>query len=142
DLFSFSPQRALGYASLMILLAFAAIFGIVKLRQATPTPSQANLKTPDKAVPVQAPNDAVALAPNKAPEVAPVQPQSSGKREGTVARKQRPPRNLAPGATPLSAERANHPKLLPGEKSYLQTIAKLDLAIKAGNTAMRPTLQV
>ena len=33
-------------------------------------------------------------------------------------------------------------KLIPGERSYLQTIAKLDSTIKSGNKAMRPTLQV
>jgi hypothetical protein len=44
-------------------------------------------------------------------------------------------------ARPVPNE-ANHPvQLLPGEKSYLQTIARLDSAIKA-QQAMRPSLQV
>ena len=33
-------------------------------------------------------------------------------------------------------------KLIPGERSYLQTIAKLDSTIKSGEKAMRPALQV
>jgi hypothetical protein len=33
-------------------------------------------------------------------------------------------------------------KLMPGERSYLQTIAKLDTAIKSDKNAMRPALQV
>jgi hypothetical protein len=33
-------------------------------------------------------------------------------------------------------------KLLPGERSYLQTIAKLDSTIKSNQTGMRPSLQV
>jgi hypothetical protein len=33
-------------------------------------------------------------------------------------------------------------KLLPGERSYLQTIAKLDSTIKEGQKDMRPALQV
>jgi hypothetical protein len=33
-------------------------------------------------------------------------------------------------------------KLIPGERSYLQTIAKLDTAIKSDKNAMRPALQV
>ena len=38
---------------------------------------------------------------------------------------------------------ANHTvKLLPGERSYLQAIAKLDTTIKSNKTAMRPSLQV
>jgi len=38
---------------------------------------------------------------------------------------------------------ANHTvKLLPGERSYLQAIAKLDTTINSNKTAMRPSLQV
>jgi len=33
-------------------------------------------------------------------------------------------------------------KLIPGERSYLQTIAKLDNAINSDKNAMRPALQV
>ena len=33
-------------------------------------------------------------------------------------------------------------KLLPGERTYLQTIAKLDSTIKSNQKAMRPGLQV
>jgi hypothetical protein len=32
-------------------------------------------------------------------------------------------------------------KLLPGERSYLKTIAALDTTIKSGNETMRPALQ-
>jgi hypothetical protein len=32
-------------------------------------------------------------------------------------------------------------KLLPGERSYLKTIAALDTTIKSGNKTMRPALQ-
>jgi len=40
----------------------------------------------------------------------------------------------APKPTPI--------KLLPGERSYLQTIAKLDSTIKSNKNSMRPALQV
>ena len=36
SLFSFSPQRAFGYAALMVVLAFGLIFGLVKFRSSAP----------------------------------------------------------------------------------------------------------
>jgi len=36
---------------------------------------------------------------------------------------------------------ANHVKLLPGERSYLQTIAQLDSTIKAEKASMKPGVQ-
>ena len=45
--------------------------------------------------------------------------------------------------TPSAASQHEHPvKLLPGERSYLQTIARLDSTIKSGQKSMRPALQV
>ncbi len=38
-LFSFSPQRAFGYAALMVVLAFGVIFGLVKFRSSAPVKS-------------------------------------------------------------------------------------------------------
>jgi hypothetical protein len=54
--------------------------------------------------------------------------------------------NLAPPAAGSVASNAvNRPddkvNLLPGERSYLQTIAKLDSTIKASDRPMRPALQ-
>src|SRR6185295_305376 len=40
NLFSFAPQRALGYAALMVVVAFGVIFGLVKLRSSAPTAPQ------------------------------------------------------------------------------------------------------
>src|SRR6185295_3175312 len=40
NLFSFAPQRVLGYAALMVVLAFGLIFGLVKLRSSAPTAPQ------------------------------------------------------------------------------------------------------
>src|SRR4030095_3169816 len=36
-LFNFAPQQAFGYAALILVLAFAAIFGVLKLRSVEPT---------------------------------------------------------------------------------------------------------
>ncbi|HKE55423.1 MAG TPA: hypothetical protein VKB46_01935 [Pyrinomonadaceae bacterium] len=140
-LFSFTPQRTLGYASLMIVLAFAAIFGIIKLRQPTVTqPPFVAEKQPAVQTPNTAPPD---VTPTTAATGGTEIQQGPGKAVAVVEKHpQRQRKNLNANSAPQLAERANHPKLLPGEKSYLQTIAKLDLTIKAGNTAMRPALQV
>jgi hypothetical protein len=49
------------------------------------------------------------------------------------------PRYSAPKAAPVNA---NHVQLLPGERSYLQAIARLDSTIKQNKSPMRPSLQV
>jgi hypothetical protein len=144
DLFSFTPQRTLGYASLMILLAFGAIFGIIKLResrttQATPPTVAENTGKP---TPVESPAKVTAREPADNAPVTTPGAFVNNKPAVAVKNPQRQRKNLNPNSASQLAERANHPKLLPGEKSYLQTIAKLDLTINAGNTAMRPALQV
>ena len=45
-------------------------------------------------------------------------------------------------STNLAARKPTPVKLLPGERTYLQTIAKLDSAIRADQETMRPALQV
>ena len=57
SLLSFGTQRTLGYASLVMVLAFAAIFGWVKLRTAPEQPPQQAQQ------PQQKPQDQVAVVP-------------------------------------------------------------------------------
>ena len=136
SVFSFNSQRTLGYASLVAVLAFATIFGIVKFRQPGVEPSVAN------------------NAPNKQEQVAyNTTPPTAGTDKVTSID------SPVPGPAPVTVDRprlqrvsftysspkpaANHPvKLLPGERSYLQAIARLDSTIKENKTAMRPSLQV
>jgi hypothetical protein len=130
-LFSLGPGRALGYASLMVVLAFGLILGLMKLR--TPAPVQESGKN---------------IASNR-PVVSPVksidqpEPTTSGKREivEPTNRNVATSKNAKPGRSIVAKPPAV--KLIPGERSYLQTIAKLDSTIKsAGNKSMRPALQV
>jgi anti-sigma factor RsiW len=118
SLFNFAPQQALGYAGLILVLAFAAIFGVLKMRSVEPTqPSQpANTAaTPEDAIPpITVPSEV------RKPQPVVYKPATSSPK---VPRKQTPVR------------------LLPGERAYLQTIAKLDSTIRAQKT-MRPALQV
>ena len=146
SLLSFGSQRTLGYASLAIVLAFAAIFGYVKLKTTTlptsPTIAQ-------KEQPVKGGNEEVAVAP---PKVLPVPVQAPVKginteKNGAIKVASRPvtPRFEAVRATENKTSPAptSEPvKLFPGERAYLQTIARLDTTIKANQKTMRPSLQV
>jgi len=139
-LLNFGTQRALGYASLAIVLAIAGIFGIVKMRT-TSEPANTAVNT---TVPAPAPaasnqtNNTVAQTTEKTSQPVPetvklpvtVRPSKNGGVRA-VAVKYTP---AAPKPTPI--------KLLPGERSYLQTIAKLDSTIKSNKNSMRPALQV
>ena len=138
-LLNFGTQRTLGYASLVVILALAAILGIVKMKSANEnavqTSQQANNQSgnqvgnnqqiakaqPDDssnvpAVEISAPPKALVIANHRAPRVVPA--------------------STAPAPKPAPV------KLLPGERSYLQTIAKLDSTINSNKKSMRPALQV
>jgi hypothetical protein len=134
-LLNFGTQRTLGFASLVVVLAFAAIIGAVMMRnkpaEPVTAPTQVATTVPSKANPPQAtttPVDVQNTAPT--PIVASMPTTRSG---GTV----RPNRTSTPSALKLQPV-----KLFPGERSYLQTIAKLDSTIKSNKKAMRPSLQV
>jgi hypothetical protein len=133
-LFNFSSPRALGYASLVILIALAAVFGVVKMRMGNIEPvkfeaskqEQNGVKTPE-------PNQAVADTNTK--NFAPI----------IVPKHVSPVRRVVAKRTEKgssSNETTAKVKLIPGERSYLQTIAKLDNAINSDKNAMRPALQV
>jgi anti-sigma factor RsiW len=134
NLFSFAPQRALGYAALMVVVAFGVIFGLVKLRSSAPTtPQPIAYKAPESSNPAVAtatvqPKESVNT--ESTPSIAPAPRNSSIPRrvsnKSTVA-------TIAPKPAPV--------KLLPGERAYLQTIAKLDSTIKQDENNMRPALQ-
>lgn len=135
-LFNFGTQRALGYASLAVVLAFAAIFAVVKMKS-TPEPQKqvAKVTTP-------APDNRVNNAPAPLPWSG-SQTISQKIKVETPVRPASNPRLRTVKSAPAPEPYANRPvKLLPGERSYLQTIARLDSTIKSGQKSMRPALQV
>ena len=140
SLLSFGTQRTLGYASLVMVLAFAAIFGLMKLRTTTPAPVPQVAKT----TPVEDRTNQGAVAaasPFVAVAAPPVQPvQVSGRRP--VKNADLVYRPIKATIKTNEAPRPEPVKLFPGERSYLQTIAKLDSTINANKKAMRPSLQV
>lgn len=132
-LFKFAPQQAFGYTGLIAVLAFASIFAIVKLRNpeisapggieetvANNTPPE---ETPKDAVPKR--DDLTTASGIQAPE-----PQPS----------RQPPKPVKRRSGPTAV--AREVRLLPGERSYLKTIAALDDSIRANpDSPMRPALQ-
>ena len=146
-LLNFGTQRTLGYASLAVVMAFAAIFAVVKLRTApaenTASKSQINNQVagiPQTPIVVNNNSDAApnALAQAVAlPKAGTEGVKGKSGNEGIRGKYQQvkyPQSAAAPKPTPV--------KLLPGERSYLQTIAKLDSTIKSNQKGMRPSLEV
>ena len=137
-LLSFGTQRTLGYASLVMLLAFAAIFGFLKFH--TTTPPQQPDQSGDVAIttkPVSTGFEATGPstpAPDKKPDLVKKPVRFSPARFTAVRSTNKT--NAAP------TTEAEPVKLLPGERAYLKTIAKLDSTIQANKQQMRPSLQV
>lgn len=135
-LLSFGTQRTLGFASLAVVVAFAAIVGAVMMRneqEPAPAPQQvAGNNQPEKPKTVVTP-------PSQ--DVTPV--SQTTETTGTLAKAA--PRTVTHRTnrtSPASAPRPEPVKLLPGERAYLQTIARLDTTIKSNKKSMRPSLQV
>ncbi|HKG96881.1 MAG TPA: hypothetical protein VKA97_03665, partial [Pyrinomonadaceae bacterium] len=129
----YGTQRTLGYVSLAVVLALAAILGLVnlvKMRTTTETePAVAN-------TPVQPGNKQVATISTTKDEIPPavIAPQTKQKTSATPHFVKAAVKNSDPKPAPV--------KLLPGERTYLQTIARLDTTINSDKKAMRPSLQV
>lgn len=138
-----NTQRTLGYASLAVVLAFAAIFAVVRMKT-TPAPA------PEKQVAF----NGTPVTPNTT-DVNKSAPETTNRSENKQPIEvSAPPRRTnnpgfqrvnytAPSAAPKAPEPTTAPvKLLPGERSYLQTIARLDSTIQSNKKSMRPALQV
>jgi anti-sigma factor RsiW len=148
SLLSFGTQRMLGYASLAVVLAFGAILGLVKLNTTTPPPVgpvAADVQTPVKnQVAVVTPGSEGVRGRGQEEGNATDKNTDLGNRaqSGYQAVAYRPGKGTAKANTTLKAVATEPVKLLPGERSYLQTIARLDTTIKANKKDMRPSLQV
>ena len=140
-LLNFGTQWTLGYVSLAVVLAFAAIFGIVMMKKneepaSKPTTPNTAQNQPSKAAPivtpVAVPQTGQQQTTKPSDVVAVVQPPA----KRTTANRQNRFATSTPAPNPAPV------KLIPGERSYLQTIARLDSTIKSNKKAMRPSLQV
>lgn len=134
-LLTLTPQRTFGYAGLALVLLFAVVLGISQLR---PAP----VKQPQIVIAAVPQPPKTSSSPANVPS--PVTTTSVNKQVATVPNSLRKPsritRSTAPRPEPATSTVAQV-KLIPGERSYLKTIAALDNTIKSGNKAMRPSLQ-
>jgi anti-sigma factor RsiW len=144
--FSIAPQRAFGYAGLVLVLGFAAILGLTQWRNATPEevavsspPSKANpISTVTPQVTPVAPDTQVTPVVATAVTQPPAKQATSRKNQNSRPQ----PSTLNNQVAKKNVDKSDEVKLLPGERSYLQTIAKLDSTIKSNsNRPMRPALQ-
>lgn len=141
-LLSFGTQRTLGYASLAMVLAFAAIFGLIKLRTTTPDQPSVAKTTP----PVVNSEDKVASVPR--PVETGIKPigviaQGPNRKSDLPYRPVKASFKSSEAKSTLGSDPNPEPiKLLPGERAYLKTIARLDSTIQANKKQMRPSLQV
>ncbi len=137
DLFTFRPERALGYASLLLIVGFGLIMGMMRW-QTVPTPTNNSLVATATPAPAPSPE------PTTAPPVKSVPPSSEPNTTKSATPKDRRQRGSAIAARPAFGQNmtaANHVKLLPGERSYLQTIAQLDSTINSDKGRMKPDVQ-
>jgi hypothetical protein len=135
DRFTFGPQRALGYASLLLIVGFGLIMGMMRWQTVPTLPTDSLVAT---ATPAPSPE------PTTAPPVNSVPPASEPDGTKSTVPNDRRKRGSAIAARPASRQNesvANHVKLLPGERSYLQTIAQLDSTIKSDKGRMKPDVQ-
>jgi hypothetical protein len=115
------------------VLAFGAIIGVVKFRQKEVPPVTAVNTDKTEVVAPPSPDNSTNNI-----EVAPKETQSVVANSRPVVKPTAPRRVPTPEANSVT----NHVKLIPGERSYLQQIARLDSSIKQNKNSMRPSLQV
>jgi hypothetical protein len=143
DLFALTPQRAIGYASLVAILTFAIIFAVTQRSNFQKTIGSQEVatvnQTPNSSSVATKPADG--SSPGKVAP-APVTTVGADKTLASASKLHRPRNNSVANAIPSRrAAEANHVKLLPGERSYLQTIADLDSTMKLDKGRMRPAIQ-
>jgi anti-sigma factor RsiW len=143
DLFTLTPQRALGYASLVAVLTFAVIFAVTQRSSFPETTGGQEVAIvnppPDSSSVAKKPAD-VSTPSGVTP--APVATVAADKSVAANSKSHLRRNNSVASVTPSRrSSEANHVKLLPGERSYLQTIADLDSTMKLDKGRMRPAIQ-
>jgi hypothetical protein len=144
-LFNVTPQRALGFASLIAVVAFAAIFAVVRWNQShTPDDRQQKLASNDIKKEHSKP---AAASPSPTPDETDNTNPAPNKEERNVPNKRRAPKKqvhpaLVPAPSELQRGELAVLKPLPGEQNYLKAIDSLSVEIAAsGDTAMKPSLR-
>jgi hypothetical protein len=145
-LFKVSPQRAFGYASLVAVVAFAAIFAIVRWNRSATNDNSSQLVassenrkgTGGKVSPKPTPAGTAEEQDNNSAPPDKDQKTTPSKRR---APKKQPKPILVPAPNELQQDELAA-KPLPGEQNYLRAIDSLTVEIQAsGDTALKPSLR-
>jgi hypothetical protein len=144
-LFKVSPQRALGFASLIAVVAFAAIFAIVRLNRPATNDNQPALVA-DNGKKETKPSVAASPSPTPAGTDNPNPAPGKDAERNTPSKRRAPKKPAAPSLVPapseLSKDELANFKPLPGEQNYLKAIDSLTVEIEASReTAMKPSLR-
>ena len=139
-MFTLTPQRAFAYGGLAAVVAFAAVLGVVKLRTAAPAPQPQVAKAPAPVAPAPVPVSSPEKISTPDSEVTLPKHQTVANKSPKLNRRTPTPAREADSNNITNSTVADV-KLLPGERSYLKTIAALDTTIKSGKKDMRPALQ-
>jgi hypothetical protein len=140
-LFKVSPQRALGFASLIALIAFAAIFAAIRLRPAGTSEPSATIASNDKPATTTPP------PPDTTGKTSPPKNANAPADNGPSNPQPKPAKQKKQAKPTLVPEPSQLPKdelatTLPGEQNYLKAIDSLKVEIEAvGETAMKPSLR-
>jgi Putative zinc-finger len=133
-LFTLGQPQAIGYAALVAVIALAGVFGVLRF-QNTEVPKQVAVINDPKSKPA---TPAPTASPNTTPKEE--NPPAPDVKSGTERRQ--PNKASRPRVRPGANEAVAKIKLLPGERTYLRTIAALDSTIKSENDRpMRPALR-
>ncbi len=141
-LFKVSPQRAVGFASLIAVIAFAAIFAIVRLNRSDSTGNSPQIVAGVNKQTTMGVKGSPSPTPSRAinPSAAPDEENKNPPKKQTTPKKQIKP-ILVPEPEQLPKDELAA-KPLPGEQNYLKAIDILAYEIQAsGETAMKPSLR-
>ena len=135
----FSPQRAFGYASFVVILSLASVLGLIQWRSSRLNAASSGLSVASKGTTGPSPSSKTET-PNPPAKIAPGNPPPPAVVD--VGGRARQRRRFTTAQFANSTASIAKVKLLPGERSYLRAIASLDTTIKTeGNRQMRPAFQ-
>ena len=143
-LFKIAPQRAFGFASLVAVIAFAAIFAIVSLNRSqnesgAPAVVASNDRQTERNPPATT-NPSPTPTNEERENAAPEKEKKNSPIKRSVPKKPANP-NLVPAPNELPRDELAV-KPLPGEQNYLKAIDSLAVEIEAsGELAMKPSLR-
>ncbi|HEX8503245.1 MAG TPA: zf-HC2 domain-containing protein [Pyrinomonadaceae bacterium] len=143
-LFSFTPQRAAAFASLLAVVALAAVYFTAQGPRQTPAQSEAGrqvaevTQAPARPSVMTATPEAVGPAPAPAPDKV----KTTATTTAAPVKVNYRPRRAAGGNGGAKPAAAPKEEALPGEKDYQTAIASLEKTIKlGGDESLRPALR-